>query len=139
MLRIETSVGKVINYNKVPRYVHLAKGHTPPGDGSRDSLRARLCHLWRLHSFYSSLPHVARVIRRRQIGGYFSAQGGHHCTPPLGPTPTPAIMNVFFILLINGTGPPPFSRVISLWLYGMSTWAPKWTGEERRACKAAKG
>lgn len=43
--------------------------------------------------------------------------------PPLGSTPTPAIMNVFFIPLINGAGPLPFSRVISLWLDG-STWSP---------------
>lgn len=133
---IEASVGEVIIYDLCDcplEYVHL-DNYTQVGG------IAPLCHLWRVWVFFSSSsPHAALVIGWRWIGGYFSARRGDHCMLPLGPTPAPAIMNVFFILLINGAGPPPFSRVISLWLYGMSTWAPEQTGDERRACKAAKG
>lgn len=70
---------------------------------------------------------MACAIGLQQTRAYFQPRRGH-CLLPLGLTPAAAIKNVFFyshkLLPINGTGPLPFWRVISLSVYGMSTWAP---------------
>lgn len=66
-LSIETSVGKVINYDLCdcpPRYAHLENDTHLRETGRRTRSGPLLCHLWRVYSFYSSSPHVARVFGR---------------------------------------------------------------------------